>query len=275
LRPSRGLHRSGAGAVAAVTPFLNDHVPSQDTYPGRRAAVLAARLWAGIALGCGAGGVLATMASEPTQDQAVLLAATAVSAAGAWIASTNQHARELAHAQRLARTDHLTGLANRCALITALRDALAADHSFALLLLDLDGFKAVNDTHGHRAGDQLLIAVARQIQANAGPDELAARLGGDEFVVLTTDHRPDVLLDRAAALRDDLMHLAGISPSRIRARASIGVAVREPADTRPTDLLHRADRAMYRAKREQGVAIHDGGGSATASPATYRRAGGP
>ncbi len=273
LSLTRGRHRSGAVAVAGRLPRLQGG--GEDTYPGRRTAVLAARVWAVVALGCAAGCTVATVVSEPSPDHGVLLAATAVSAAGAWAAAANRHARELAHARRLARTDHLTGLANRRALITALRDALASGRPLALLLLDLDGFKTVNDTHGHGAGDQLLIAVAHQILAAAGPEDLVARLGGDEFVVLTLDHQPGALLNRAAALRDDLMHLAGVPTPGITARASIGVAVREPVDTNPTDLLHRADLAMYRAKRKQGVAIHEGGGSAATSPATYRRASGP
>ncbi|MEV6928318.1 GGDEF domain-containing protein [Dactylosporangium sp. NPDC051485] len=141
--------------------------------------------------------------------------------------------------------DPLTGLPNRRAL-NELFDAGAAPA--ALLLVDLDDFKPVNDNLGHAAGDELLIAVAERLLAAAGPDDTVVRLGGDEFavVVATGDAADGVRVARAvvAALATPF-EVAG---SQVRIGASVGVA---PADGRTGggELLRRADQAMYRIKQ--------------------------
>jgi diguanylate cyclase len=152
------------------------------------------------------------------------------------VAASRRHRRDLAGARRLARTDDLTGLANRRALLARLTEALTTGRPFVLLLIDLDGFKAVNDTYGHHTGDLVLQEVAGRLTQATGETGLVARLGGDEFAVLTHQTR--------AALTDPV----AVGPYRIRVSASTGVTTQEPGDVLPTDLLARADAAMYRAK---------------------------
>jgi diguanylate cyclase len=115
-----------------------------------------------------------------------------------------RYRRQLAQARRSARTDELTGLGNRRAVIDDLDAALAAGGPVGLLLVDLDGFKAVNDTHGHVAGDQVLRTLGARLNAAAANRCVVARLGGDEFAVLTRESDPAVLAWLAARVRDAL-----------------------------------------------------------------------
>ena len=139
--------------------------------------------------------------------------------------------------------DPLTGLANRRLFAERMRDA--ADSRAAVLLIDLDGFKAVNDTYGHHTGDEVLIFVAGRLRAAAGADDVVARLGGDEFAVLVS--AGDELAARRFADRflDLIAEPALIDGRTIAVRASIGMVVGDAAD----DLIHAADLKMYEAKR--------------------------
>jgi diguanylate cyclase (GGDEF)-like protein len=141
--------------------------------------------------------------------------------------------------------DPLTGLPNRTLLLDRLEIALArvdrTHRQVALLFIDLDRFKQVNDTLGHQAGDQVLVAAAGCLQQAIRASDTAARFGGDEFVILC-----DSVADRAEA--------EGIA-SRIRraledvpVEASIGLALAERADTAPEELIREADAAMLEAK---------------------------
>jgi diguanylate cyclase len=119
-----------------------------------------------------------------------------------------------------------------------------------LLLADLDGFKAVNDTYGHHTGDQVLRQVAYRLTRAIGTDGLVARLGGDEFAVLA--HDCDGTDDRdgrrwAGQVRAALTEPVTTGPHQIQVTASTGTT-REPGDLTPDDLLARADAAMYRTK---------------------------
>jgi diguanylate cyclase (GGDEF)-like protein/PAS domain S-box-containing protein len=159
--------------------------------------------------------------------------------------------------QHEADHDSLTGLPNRLHLHRRLERELRERRSgqIAMLYLDLDGFKAVNDKQGHGAGDELLIQVADRIAAAVRSTDVVARLGGDEFAVLCPGV-PDV----ATAMRIGRSILASLSRefdlSRTNARvgASIGVAVAVEGDTGP-ELLHAADEAMYAAKRSGKGAV--------------------
>ncbi|PZG23250.1 GGDEF-domain containing protein [Micromonospora craterilacus] len=166
--------------------------------------------------------------------------------------------------------DSLTGLANRAAMLSrgdqALRQ-LAHDHPVALLLLDIDQFKEVNDTLGHAAGDQLLRLTANRLGTLGRSGDLLARLGGDEFALLLTS--VPVVDDRTAptayALRqardiaERLAAPAEVAGVRMSVEVSVGVVVAGAGTADLTELLRRADIAMYQAKAGGGsVATYDG-----------------
>jgi diguanylate cyclase (GGDEF)-like protein/PAS domain S-box-containing protein len=147
--------------------------------------------------------------------------------------------------------DPLTSLPNRA--LFAERLGAVAGATAALLLIDLDGFKAVNDTHGHHAGDALLVAIAERLRRCVRPGDTPARLGGDEFaVVLPAAGRSDAehVAARLTALLTDPVALDGVL---VPLRASIGIATSDAVD--PDQLLREADSAMYATKRAQK---HDG-----------------
>ena len=153
--------------------------------------------------------------------------------------------------QHLAHTDSLTGLANRFTLHGALRAALAQQRLVALMALDLDHFKLVNDTLGHAAGDQLLQTVAARLLACRRPADLIARLGGDEFAVLVLDDVDgsldvDALSQRLIDVLEEPVEINGRS---LRASASIGVARCVDPGVSADDLLVHADIALYAAKK--------------------------
>ena len=155
--------------------------------------------------------------------------------------------RRLEQAERTSRMDPLTGLGNRRALDEALQRELARhiryQRTLALVVVDLDGFKAVNDTHGHAAGDRVLSTVGRRLGEIRGTDT-AFRLGGDEFAVLLPETRGDAaeLVARRIArqIRDDTF------PHEVT--ATWGVA--EATGPDPEELLAAADRELYARKRE-------------------------
>ena len=157
---------------------------------------------------------------------------------------------------RLAHVDALTGLANRRAFLAALETAIAAGEG-GVLFIDLDAFKAVNDTLGHAAGDELLAAVAGRLNACVRTGDLVARLGGDEFVVLTRGALgaaalPDLADRIEAAFRAPVAVLDG---TLVEARASVG-GTRFTAGEPSRNVLHRADTAMYEAKRGAVAVLH-------------------
>lgn len=158
--------------------------------------------------------------------------------------------------QRLAyaaRHDELTGLANRALLLQQLERGLRNRHQaggeLALLLLDLDGFKNINDLFGHAAGDELLTAVARRLSDTVRCEATVARLGGDEFVVLLPQIAdPDDALTVSRRLLSKLEEPYRLRRGTARISASVGIATAGPTTT-PESLLSDADAAMYLAKR--------------------------
>jgi diguanylate cyclase (GGDEF)-like protein len=171
------------------------------------------------------------------------------------LTSLDQSMQELnalqAELRHQATHDTLTGLANRALLTDRLRDQAGA--TVSVLVIDLDGFKEINDGHGHHTGDALLAAVGRRLSALLRPGDLAARLGGDEFAVLLTDAAPDrarPVATRIAAALAEPVDVAGV---RVSVGASVGVAT-GPADD-PDRLMRDADAAMYAIKhaRKAGV----------------------
>jgi diguanylate cyclase (GGDEF)-like protein len=150
---------------------------------------------------------------------------------------------------RQARQDSLTGLANRRLLHEELDARLAAHRPVALLLIDLDGFKEINDTLGHAAGDELLVELGARLDGRRADELLVARLGGDEFAVVADDAGDDALLARADAVGELIAAPFVIAGVRLHVTASIGVARADGPDGDAGALLRRADVAMYRAKR--------------------------
>jgi len=156
--------------------------------------------------------------------------------------------------------DPLTGLANRVLFREHADRALARSRrrrsSVALLFLDLDDFKVINDSLGHRAGDRLLIEVARRLSATLRTEDVAARQGGDEFTVLVervaSVAEAEALAERLAAELSRPIELEG---RRLVVRASIGIALASGTEIGADDLLAHADAAMYAAK-SQGKARH-------------------
>ncbi|MFU8870437.1 putative bifunctional diguanylate cyclase/phosphodiesterase [Micromonospora sp. SL4-19] len=162
--------------------------------------------------------------------------------------AANENLRLVARLRRLAYSDQLTGLANRLTFTRRLRRALRDGGPVAVLLLDLDGFKQVNDRFGHAAGDRLLITIAERMRDAVGDDGMIARLGGDEFAVLVDRDRslpPERLAERLLAA---LEPLPGEEDLGVHPSASIGIAEYGPQHTSHTDLLRDADIAMYAAK---------------------------
>jgi len=152
--------------------------------------------------------------------------------------------------------DPLTGLANRTLLADRLQQAIDRRKRYGghvgALIVDLDGFKTVNDSLGHTVGDELLVGVARRFAGVVRSHETVARLGGDEFAVLIEDlHRvPDEAMHVAARLLNSLQSPIILAEREVAIGASIGIAIAEQTDDAAHRLLAHADAAMYRAKRE-------------------------
>ncbi|MFC9243334.1 putative bifunctional diguanylate cyclase/phosphodiesterase [Streptomyces sp. NPDC057136] len=215
------------------------------------------------------------LAASPHEEPTTRIECRFSSGAGDWLnveSTVNRHqgglllnsrdvterVRLQAQLQHNAEHDPLTDLPNRALFTDRVRRVLggrrSGDSGTAVLFVDLDGFKAVNDTIGHQAGDELLIQAARRLADSVRTGDTAARLGGDEFAALivgdgTRDQgaREYQVHEIADRLRLTLSQPYRIGASEVRVAASIGVAFAEPGIT-PTDLMRNADLAMYRAK---------------------------
>ena len=159
------------------------------------------------------------------------------------LATAINQSRHIGTERLLARTDELTGLPNRRRLISEIEEFV--DKEGSLLLLDLDGFKPINDTYGHEIGDKVLKQVALRFDRALPHGAFLARLGGDEFGVLI-EGLHESAIEIALALRATLSYPIHIDSKEILLGVSIGVA----KNTGDADLLLRADTAMYKAKRE-------------------------
>jgi diguanylate cyclase (GGDEF)-like protein len=168
----------------------------------------------------------------------------------------NQLAQAVVQARRSAHYDHLTGLPNRTLLLDRFNQAAARgarQHKLvALLFLDLDGFKSINDALGHTAGDRLLQQVAARLTASIRKSDTACRYGGDEFVVLLPEleHRENAVT-AAEKIRAHLATPYVLDGTPIQVMASIGMAVCPIDGSEFGDLIQQADAAMYRNK------VHD------------------
>lgn len=199
------------------------------------------------------GGILVfrTQADPLTHDCQDMLRTGAHLAAITFEQKANAEQLEL-----LAYNDTLTGLLNRYLfrrlLETRQQEALDQGYVVALMFVDLDQFKRVNDTLGHDAGDQLIVEVAQRIRQSLGPNDLAARQGGDEFTVLTTCRTPSTATADCRELAQHLLEAISepiaLGGETVSVSGSIGIALSGVNGTATSDLLKRADMALYRAK---------------------------
>ena len=166
------------------------------------------------------------------------------------IADVSERERAFREIERLAWTDPVTGLLNRNSLMKELGKRTGEDaRQFALLLVDLDRFKAVNDTYGHSAGDAVLLKTAARIAAALDPDDLAFRQGGDEFVIILDGDRPVDDIDAFAAdLVTAVQAPVDYDGRSLSVGASIGAAICPDHDETLEGLLRKADIALYVAK---------------------------
>jgi diguanylate cyclase (GGDEF)-like protein/PAS domain S-box-containing protein len=195
----------------------------------------------------------------PTEREAALLDTAAHLAA---IALERAESEE--RLAKLALHDPLTGLPNRALLVdrlgTALRRMARHEQSVAVLFLDIDRFKVVNDTFGHAAGDELLVSLAERLQLRVRPGDTVARLGGDEFVVICEEvvdaEHAQAIAKRLEVAMDEPFRT---SQGDVVAGGSFGVALATSPDADAATLLREADLAMYRAKSDGrgGVVVFD------------------
>jgi diguanylate cyclase (GGDEF)-like protein len=176
--------------------------------------------------------------------------------------------------REMASTDDLTGLANRTLLYDVLRGTLDRSESdgeiVAVLVADLDDFKHINDTLGHEAGDQALLAFGELLRQVARGSDVVARLGGDEFAIVLRDiDRLESAAGVAQRIVDQASRPVLVGNVTVHVRASIGVVVCRPGELGPDEVMRRADIAMQHAKRqragswqvyEDGMALADGPG---------------
>ncbi len=156
---------------------------------------------------------------------------------------------------QMARTDQLTGLANRATFIERLRQAFAASqrgaNPFAILYMDLDRFKAINDTLGHPVGDALLREVADRLRKSTRESDIVARLGGDEFAIIQSEiSEPANAGALATTIQQAMARPLSIDGNDLHITTSIGICPYVPDSTGPDQMLAQADLALYRAKDE-------------------------
>ncbi len=185
------------------------------------------------------------------------LAYIAASMVGLMIIHDRYDALEASKAktEQLSQQDSLTSLANRSHFLERLRDVLgessAHGRQTALLLLDIDGFKDINDTYGHVAGDKVIQVIAERLTALC-PDGLPARLGGDEFALIRQATSLDQLTSDVETIRTALSTPVSCDHNRIAVRLSVGVKVLVSTETNLERTLRRADLALYSAKKRGG-----------------------
>ena len=223
----------------------------------RRNTARAVRWAVGSVLFAGAALLSGYMLGDEASGRAIAFSSGALAvAAAAWAIGLG---RTILSTESLALRDGLTGLPNRTLLDDRVAQALTRSRrgggAFALILVDLDGFKEVNDLRGHRAGDAVLRTIARRLESVVRASDTVARVGGDEFVLLSLDAGDE---QQAAALVGRLRHALRrpyrVEGAMIEIDASIGWALFPSDGATPDELLARADGQMYATKRDTGEA---------------------
>ena len=194
---------------------------------------------------------------------AALMAGGIVVFAGYYLRSRREnHQRQAAEheARRLAMEDPLTGLPNRRQFEDALKAALGspprAGGSHGVLLLDLNGFKKVNDVHGHPTGDEVLIGVGNRLKAAVRENDLVARLGGDEFAILAPHLvGPDAAASIALRIAEHLKEPIAAHGGRHQVGTAIGISLIPQDGQDQAEVLRKADIALYRAKDQGGASL--------------------
>ncbi len=168
-------------------------------------------------------------------------------------ARTRQAEEARREAVRIGSTDYLTGIANRLRysqqIQRSLRGVSRGETTTGLLLIDLDGFKLINDTYGHRHGDQLLIAVSRRLEALAGAGDFVARIGGDEFAIVINGEDAGGIAVAARRFRRVFEQPITIDGVTVQASGSLGLAISPDHCADASDLQRFADLALYRSKQ--------------------------
>jgi diguanylate cyclase len=208
-----------------------------------------------------AGIAVVVLALAPFHGVGLYLTVPAVltlAGAGGRLALALREARGAAEAFALSRTDDLTRLGNRRALHGDLDAAIEDFRPLSLILLDLDGFKDVNDTLGHTAGDEVLRLMAHRLRHALPASAGLARLGGDEFAVSVYSADELAVTEIAQGLLAQVRETVRVDGIEILPSASVGVAICPPEGVKSSELLRRADVAMYQAKHNRlGVALYD------------------
>ena len=173
-----------------------------------------------------------------------------------FVAARDDALEEISH---LAFTDHLTQLANRRLLIKHLEKIIASSYRHCnhagLLLIDLDGFKQVNDTHGHDAGDAVLVEISNRLKSITRTEDIVGRLGGDEFVIIINQLGTDIKIARdkielvAKKLLSEMEKIIEFEGAQLKVGASVGVRLLGDGDLEVETAIDNADSAMYRAKQ--------------------------
>lgn len=155
------------------------------------------------------------------------------------------------------RYDHLTGLLDRTSFLEKLKFTLSktlqAHHLTAIIFVDLDDFKVINDQYGHSAGDEVISIIGRRITASIRAQDLACRWGGDEFVLvlqaITSKDLVSQLVNRLLTVISQPLQLQSQEPLQLMLSASAGIAILDDVNLNSMDLIERADKAMYLAKK--------------------------
>lgn len=204
---------------------------------------------------------LAVLTIRPDDTLAFYMLPPAVltmGAVAARLALALRDANRTNEAFALSQTDDLTKLPNRRAVRTWLSKGLSDRTPLSLMLLDLDGFKEINDSLGHRAGDTVLMLVAVRMREAVDADAQVARLGGDEFAIILKTTDEIVLMEIAHGVLRELGKPIIVEGIEICPAGSIGVTVAVPGDEDSSEVMRRADVAMYQAKNSGlGVALYD------------------
>ena len=258
LKSTNGTYVAGtpvdagwAIGLALMAMWVDGAAPDRQGGQGRRRTSHAVALAVSTVATVAGLGVLFLGTQVHLPTLAVSLAGVTLLAAAARSQLAFRRLAAMAHQRKLsAATDELTGLANRRALYAEGQDRLleSPGRSHALLMLDLDKFKEVNDSLGHRAGDRLLVLVSSRLREHLSGRDVLARLGGDEFAVLLDDAGRDTAVEVAKTLCAALDEVFALDDVAVHSGVSIGIALFPDHGPDLSTLLLKADVAMYKAK---------------------------